>query len=86
MDWEGLKKLGAITPGDKCYAFYKDMVKKWKANPRWTTAHEIRRHMYEVDRVLDGDDMIAEDLAWQVFFIKYVLPYENKKEEQNGTI
>ena len=33
--------LEEIQPGDRCYVFYKEMVEKWKAEPRWTTAHNI---------------------------------------------
>jgi hypothetical protein len=32
------------------------------------------------------DVKAALDLAWQVFFQKYVMPYEDLKENENGTI
>jgi hypothetical protein len=77
--------LHPIQPGDRCYMYYKEMVAKWKAEPRWTTAHEIRKHMW-LYPVLHVDDRIAEDLAWQVFFQIHVMEYERKKREENGDI
>jgi len=73
--------------GDICYSYYKPMVDKWKANPRWTTAHEIYKnlHMMPVGKMTD-DEWAAKDLAWQVFFQLYVMPYELKKREENGDI
>ena len=73
-------------PGDRCYIFYKEMVDAWKANPRWTTANSIYMLMkYETGRATSSD-RAAYELAWQVFFIKYVMPYEDLKEKENGTI
>ncbi len=74
-------------PGDLCYCYYKVMVSRWKAEPRWTTAHKIYIDVLQGkrDKVV-GDDLAAMDLAWQVFFQKYVMPYEDKKETENGTI
>ncbi len=66
-------------PGDFCYIEYKAMVEKWKANPRWTTAHNIYKEMTQ-------NCSTAKDLAWQVFFIWYVVPYEKEKEKLNGQI
>jgi hypothetical protein len=75
----------AGKPGELCYVFYKEMVEKWRSNPRWTTAHEIYREMCE-DHANSFDEGAAKELAWQVFFIKYVMPYEDEKEKLNGTI
>lgn len=88
IDKEGLSILylqGGIMPGDRCYFFYKEMVDKWEANPRWTTAHEIFKDMLN-DEIVNKDNFIASRLAWQVFFIKYVWPYELKKIRENGDI
>lgn len=82
----------SITPGDRCYVFYKEMVWRWKDNPRWTTAHEIYKKMRGESRLSyannpDGfDDKIAEELAWQCFFYFHVLEYEKEKMEENGDI
>jgi hypothetical protein len=89
-----------IQPGDRCYYYYRKMVDKWKANPRWTTAHEIYKevilsklpHLIITDsnelqiqqELLDG--FTAKQLAWQVFFIWHVVPYEKEAEERNGSI
>jgi hypothetical protein len=87
IDERGLDSLADIYPGDRCYNFYKPMVDRWKSNPRWSTAHEIYKelHYMPVGRIGE-DDWVAKDLAWQVFFIKYVWPYEQKKIEENGDI
>ena len=90
----------SIQPGDRCYLFYKAMVDKWKANPRWTTVHEIYKELLIKDRgkfviynEIEGcikrdldDDYVAQNLAWQVFFQLYVMPYELNKREENGNI
>lgn len=71
-------------PGDRCYVYYSKMVKEWKAQPRWTTADKIYRdvllHNFTVE------DRAAIELAWQVFFNLYVMPYELKKREENGDV
>jgi hypothetical protein len=71
-------------PGDRCYVFYKEMVEKWRAEPRWTTAHNIFKSMAGID--LSTDDGVAHFLAWQVFFQLHVMPYELRKREENGDI
>ena len=80
-----------IGPGDRCYLYYKEMVRKWKENPRWSTTHELykelRKAMLEQKfEEFPTDDYTAMELAWQCFFYFYVLPYEEEKEEMNGTI
>ena len=83
------------APGDLCYYFYKNLVTEWKDNPRWTTAHELYKdyivntdHFIELQgtKYTQRDMITALHLAWQVFFIKYVMPYEDIKEKENGTI
>lgn len=74
-------------PGDRCFLFYRDMVKRWKESPRWTTANEIYHEvMQEMSRCGDCRYCSAQSLAWQVFFQLYVMPYEFKKREENGDI
>lgn len=77
-------------PGDLCYQYYKLMVDLWKASPRWTTAHNIYLNMRLETNVpplsMEYEKKAAYELAWQVFFQKYVMPYEDKKEAENGTI
>jgi len=72
------------TPGERCYCFYKDMVSKWRKNPRWTTADSIYQQVcaQEVLKV----QQVAKELAWQVFFNIHVMPYELQKEREHGTI
>lgn len=76
-----------IQAGDRCYFYYKPMVDRWKADPRWTTAHEIYKE------VIDGryhgspsDDEVARELAWQCLFYFHVLPYELENKKLNGDI
>ncbi len=85
--------------GDLCYIAYKEMVRRWKEEPRWTTAHNIFKDLKNPNhkcaflyKNLDythygSQDLgLAENLAWQVFFQNYVMPYEREKEKENGTI
>jgi hypothetical protein len=76
--------------GDLCYIAYKEMVDQWKANPRWTTAHNIylgmRINTSHLTLTKDLDKRTAYELAWQVFFNLYVMDYERKKREENGDI
>lgn len=74
--------------GDICYCFYKQMVDLWKKTPRWYTAHQIylQKEMVVKNKNYSEDARAAVELAWQVFFQKYVIPYENQKEKENGGI
>lgn len=69
------------TPGDLCYWEYLKLVNAWKANRRWTTAHEEFKRVFDVD-----NQQAAKTLAYLVFFVKHVMPYEDEKEKENGTI
>ena len=84
---EGLNSVMPVQPGDLCYVYYKVMVNRWNASPRWTTAHELFKEVitYEVTQT-ELDEGIARLLAWQVFFQLHVMPYELKKREENGDI
>jgi len=88
----------AIEQGDLCYFYYAKMVRAWAACPRWRTAHAIRLAMH-TERpecpvsVLEGREYCyepylstARQLAWEVFFQFYVLPYEIQKREENGDV
>lgn len=85
-----------VDVGDWCFVFYRDMVRQWKENPRWTTAHNIYKKMREQIAImgmglnrespLNLDQTMAYELAWQVFFQLYVMPYELKKCEENGDV
>ena len=83
-----------IQSGDRCYVYYKQMVDKWRGNPKWTTAHEIYRDMIicynDKDLFADNydknDNYAAACLAWQVFFQLYILPYELEKRKINGEV
>ena len=76
------------------------MMEKWRQNPRWTTAHTIKRdflvELTDKDfwnptivlaTVFPLEDIrTACELAYEVFFAFHVLPYEREKEYINGTI
>ena len=84
-------QLPDTQPGDRCYRAYKEMVDAFKKEPRWTTVHKIYKgHLHTLHKThmadVQCDDCVAAQLAWQVFFQKYVMPYEDKKEAENGTI
>ena len=71
----------SCSVGDLCFKEYAELVKTWKENPRWTTFHDQFRNITEC-----SDEAAAKVLALWVFFIKYVMSYEDIKERENGTI
>lgn len=73
-------------PGDRCFIFYRPMIRAWRASPCWTTAHELRKKKNYDYTYLGNDDRVALDLAWDVFFALHVVPYELKKREENGEV
>lgn len=108
-----LKQFGfgaADAVGDLCCIVYTEMVRRWNENPRWTTAHYIKKEFVRdpknpkykflvsigTELTIKGkmskekfdyeDVFTAASLAWDVFFMKYVWPYELKKIEENGDI
>lgn len=80
--------------GEICYIIYSSILMAWNDDKRWTTAHELFLDLdmfvetvhEEYPDLLPHDIHAAADLAWQVFFIKHVMPYENQKELENGPI
>ena len=82
------KPLLNPKPGDYCYVAYKKMVDRWNDEPCWTTADAIyREHVLRYDEhVGRSSSTAATQLAWQVFFQIYVMPYELKKRDENGDI
>lgn len=89
LAWKG--QLPDTQVGDRCSYFYKPMVDTWKKDPCWTTAHKIKKQMLHGLHLthvggLACDDCVARELAWEVFFQEFVMPYEKAKELENGTI
>ena len=85
------KQLPDVEPGDLCYYYYKEMVDAFRKEPRWITVHKIyKAHLHGLHKThmadVQCDDCLAAQLAWMVFFQKYVMPLENQKEAENGTI
>ncbi len=79
--------IGPQAYGDRCFLAYREMVRRWRKSRRWTTAHEIYLDLMAKRRDTPvGDDLAAAELAWQVFFVMEVLPYEEDKKELNGDV
>lgn len=87
--------IGPSEVGDRCFLFYREMLRAWRKSPRWTTAHELYRDMVlfpaanetlGVPPMDEADRVTARDLAWQVFFQLHVMPYELQKRTLNGEI
>lgn len=88
------------TVGDLCCLAYAPMVEKWLANPRWTTAHRIRKDVWDgtwnevhlLSRIetipphLKVEIYVAIQLAWEVFYDFYVSEYERSKFDLNGGV
>ena len=81
--------------GDLCYYFYMKFMTEWKESRRWTTAHNLyKRLVVNTDHFIEikdtkytiQDKITALHLAWQVFFVKEVMVYEEEKIEENGDI
>lgn len=84
VDREHRQNPSHENPGDRCYMWYRWMIKKWTEEPRWKTADEIYASVMRPDESLA--EQRAKELAWQVFFIFKVMPYEELKMEENGDI
>jgi len=77
-----VEKTGAWEQvGDLCYLHYLPIIRRWRENPRWTTAHNITKDTFKLT-----DDEAARLLAFLVFFALEVVPYEEKKRKENGEI
>jgi hypothetical protein len=71
--------------GDRCYLHYKWMMERWRENPRWTTIDEIYAKVSDLDQP-SLDWQRAKELAFMVFFNLHAMPYELKKQKENGDI
>ncbi len=80
-------KIGPQVVGDRCFIYYRDMLRAWRGSPRWTTAHELYRDKVMPKNLNRSDDeQAAVELAWQVFFQLHVMPYELHKRTLNGEV
>lgn len=83
--------IGPKEVGDRCFIYYREMLRAFRASPRWTTIHGIYCDMLNRTRgtiALDRniDDIASQELAWQVFFQLHAMPYEMQKRTLNGEI
>lgn len=87
--------------GDLCYIFYDHIMRAWRDEPRWRTAHRMFKDFseqpevceyfnYVYDRVMQNfelaDVVCASKLAYKVFWDRYVYDYEIQMMEKNGDI
>lgn len=80
---EARRMTDAIGPqvcGDRCFLHYRRMVRAWRKSPRWTRADALAESLFP-----DAEKR-AEFLAYLVFFLKYVWPYEQMKCNDNGEV
>lgn len=68
------------VPGDRCYVFYKELMKMWKENPRWTTIDKMAEYF------IKDPQLRAAFLAFLVFFAIHGMDYEQIKRKENGDI
>lgn len=73
-------KPDPLIAGDRCYVHYKKIMELWRQNPRWTTIDNLWS-FYE-----PNDEKRALLLALLVHFVFHGIPYEEKKQEENGDI
>lgn len=71
---------GPEKRGDYCFQHYRRMLRAWRAETRWTIADELAANLYP------DPEHRAEFLAYLVFFIKHVMPYEHLQCTKNGEI
>lgn len=83
--WISEDTLGVPQPEDRCYVYYKEMIRKWKVYPSWTVAHHIYWDV-KLNTEEGYDNQFAKELAWQVFFQLEVIPYELRQREKNGDV
>jgi hypothetical protein len=57
------------------------MIRPWRKERRWTTAHNVTKETFDLD-----DEKAAKLLAWIVFIGLEVLPYEMEQRQKNGDI
>jgi hypothetical protein len=89
-----------LIPGNRTWAIYREMIRLWKLERRWTTADKIYNEFVfdtELNEFLIelqnksplcgwNDVCSASHLAWQVFFQLEVMPYELEKRSENGEV
>lgn len=67
-------------PGDRCYLEYSLMTSAWRMSPRWAMVDAIAATIWS------DKWKRATVLAFLVFFVLHVMPYELRKREENGDI
>jgi hypothetical protein len=77
---------------------YVPMMAAWRASRRWTTAHNLRKKIESGEYgqwlypIIEGTEFTRADvnaavlLAWDVFFGREVLKYEQEMSDKNGEI
>ena len=101
---ERIKLLGceaSESVGDLCYIFYDHIMRAWREEPRWRTAHRMFRQFSEEPETNEyfnyvyekvqhkfelADVVCAAKLAWHVFYDMHIYDYEVQMMEKNGSI
>jgi len=93
---EACKNVGVL-----CKVFYAHIMRTWREEPRWRTAHRMFRQFseepeatwyfnYVYDRVQTkfelADVVCAAKLAYMEFYRNHVSKYEDQKRIENGDI
>lgn len=73
--------LKAEEPGDLCFLDYHKAVHTWLETPRWTTAHNICKTMFNC-----SDQEASRFLAFIELYLNHIHEYEIKKKVENGDI
>lgn len=68
------------VPGDRCFIEYREIMNEWRSSPRWATVDAIAGVIWP------NPWRRAAILAFLVFFVLHVIPYERKKRRENGDI
>ena len=81
--------LNEMVDGDFVYMHYKGMVQKWKENPRFQTAFDIKYWVVKEVRNSNDDRYCTQLLmSYDEFKRRYLDPYEQSKIEnpENGDV
>lgn len=75
-----LQLLNQLTPGDRCYVYYKQFMDQWNKEPRWTTMDKM------ASVLVPNNELRAQVLAFLVFFNLHGMEYETQKRKENGEV
>lgn len=71
----------AETPGEECFLVYVELMRRWKANRRWREVNAITQELFNLNPA-----SAAKLLAFLVFMVDEVMPYEREQKKKNGAV